>query len=110
MMPMWLLLLGCAPPPEVTVAGGPPSVEIVFPLDSSVAGDVVCATFPVVVATDDFTLSPDGFGADNADGQGHWHLYVDDPELVERVASTAAPYALVTPPSTTAPTRSTPSS
>ncbi len=94
-------LLACAPPdyqpPTAEVQASFPSIRILFPnpaLTASSADELlICPMFTVVVEVDNFELSHEHYGEDPVDGEGHWHLYVDDPDLDEPQAAVADPYA-----------------
>ncbi len=53
----------------------------------------VCPMFNVVVDVENFELSHDHYDGDPVEGEGHWHLYVDDPTLAAAQAAVADPYA-----------------
>ena len=88
----------CAPPAYETGASasdGYPAIKILFP-NPSLAGEddadaPVCSTFTVVVDVDNWELSTEGHGGDPVDGEGHWHLYIDDPQLTTATAAPECP-------------------
>lgn len=115
-----LALVACAPPPvpldtdtgtaAVEPADTRPSIRILFPnpaiLDTDALCDgvdgpcpVVCPTFTVVVDVDNLDLSHEHYGLDPVEGEGHWHLHLDDPEFTGAAHSAVAdPWATVVDP------------
>ena len=59
---------------RVTVAEGRPDIEITSPPN----GETVTGDFTVTIAVENFTFSEENAGGANVEGEGHWHLYVDD--------------------------------
>lgn len=49
------------------------TISIVDPLE----GDTVPPSFDIVVAVEGFTLAPDKVEGENAEGEGHFHVWVD---------------------------------
>ncbi len=58
------------------------AIEISSPED----GDTVATTFDLEVEIDDFTLAPDKVEGANAEGEGHYHVWVDGEYFVAGVA------------------------
>lgn len=58
------------------------AIEISSPED----GDTVATTFDLEVDIDDFTLAPDKVEGANAEGEGHYHVWVDGEYFVAGVA------------------------
>lgn len=59
------------------------AIEISSPED----GDTVATTFDLEVEIDDFTLAPDKVEGANAEGEGHYHVWVDGEYFVAGVAA-----------------------
>lgn len=68
-------------PDQVSIA---PTISIVEPA----TGDTVASTFNLTVAIENFTLAPDKVEGANAEGEGHYHVFVDGAYLVPGVADT----------------------
>ena len=111
-------LIACAPPdlPDpvvdtaedtgtITPADTRPSIRVLFPnpnfldedeLCKDVTGPcpVVCPSFTVVVDVDNLEMSHENYGGDPVEGEGHWHLHLDDPEFAgAATAAVADPWA-----------------
>ena len=87
MLPLILTVLACAPPEFVGLERTVPEITILFPnpdyFSTDEVGRDVCPDFQVVVAVENFLLGePDTV---NVAGEGHWHLHVDDPDLLNYV-------------------------
>lgn len=83
MLPLILSVLACAPPEYIGPEPAVPSITILFPnpdyYSDPEKGRDVCPNFQIVVAVDNFLLEDPS--TVDVDGQGHWHLYIDDPDL-----------------------------
>lgn len=66
------------------VAADGASISIVSPVD----GDTVESTADLTVAIEGFTLAPDKVEGANAEGEGHYHVWVDGEYLTPGVATT----------------------
>lgn len=77
-------VLACAPPDYVGPEEALPSITILFPnpdfFSEADEGRPICPQFQVVVQVENFELEDPS--SDDVLGQGHWHLYLDDPDLV----------------------------
>ena len=98
--PLVGLLVACDPPPFDPNAGEEevfPSIRITFPnpglANSSRDEMVMCPTFTVVVEHENFEFSHDHYDGDPIEGEGHWHLHVDDPNLETADNAMADPYS-----------------
>ena len=95
------LLLACAPPDYTPPVADEdpvyPTIKILFPnpglADMATDELLVCPMFNVVVDVENFTLSHENYDGDPVEGEGHWHLYVDDATLSQAQAAVADPYA-----------------
>lgn len=67
---------------EATVAT--PTISITEPVD----GDTVETSFDVAVEIENFTLAPDKVEGANAEGEGHYHVWVDGEYVSPGVAET----------------------
>ena len=47
-------------------------------ITSPANGDTVPSDFAVSVSAENFTFDPNAIGGSNVDGEGHWHVFVDD--------------------------------
>ena len=60
-----------------------PTITILFPNPDHFSVDEkgrdICPDFQMVVQVEDFVLEEPS--TEDVDGRGHWHLYVDDPDL-----------------------------
>jgi hypothetical protein len=59
---------------RVTTPEGRPDITITSPP----SGEFVSTTFTGSVSVENFTLDPDSFGGANVDGEGHYHVFIDD--------------------------------
>lgn len=88
MTPLILLALACAPPEYVGPEPVVPTITILFPnpdyFSDSERNRPICPDFQIVVEVDNFELA--GASTEDVDGQGHWHLYIDDPALENYLA------------------------
>lgn len=79
-----LTVLACAPPDYVGPEEALPSITILFPnpdfFSEVEEGRPICPDFQVVVQVENFELEDPS--SEDVLGQGHWHLYLDDPDLV----------------------------
>ncbi|MBI2416296.1 MAG: hypothetical protein HYV33_06615 [Candidatus Kerfeldbacteria bacterium] len=67
-----------------TVDVDTPTIEIVSPVD----GATVATTFDLEVAVEGFTLAPDKVEGVNAEGEGHYHVWVDGEYFAPGMAET----------------------
>jgi hypothetical protein len=77
-------MMACAPPPAVAVPGGEPSITLVYP--PADAGELPLdadgvLSFLVVVDMNGITFIEPGTKEEDAAGEGHWHVYVNDEYL-----------------------------
>ncbi|MFT5587110.1 MAG: hypothetical protein ACI9VR_004718 [Cognaticolwellia sp.] len=79
-----LTVLACAPPDYSGPEPAVPSITLLFPspefYSSGEVGRDVCPDFQVVVAVENFQLVE--ANSVDVEGEGHWHLHLDDPDLV----------------------------
>lgn len=88
MLPLILSVFACAPPEYVGPEALVPTITLLFPnpdhFSDSEKGRDICPDFQVVVQVENFVLEDPG--TVDVEGQGHWHLYIDDPDLLSYVA------------------------
>lgn len=66
------------PPPAEVVFPNPPTVAITAPATgATVSGD----SFFMTASVSNFTLCGACFGKDNIAGMGHWHIFLDQPDM-----------------------------
>lgn len=71
---------------DVDEEDGEEDADVAIEITSPEDGDTVSSTFDLEVAIDDFTLAPDKVEGANAEGEGHYHVWVDGEYFVAGVA------------------------